>query len=113
MTGSAQTRRHGYFLQHGSLPLGMDTKVLTGALSPSATDCDEENAFSLEETVGWINRFASRTVTADELRRILVEVIEMLWNVCLQDSEITASEMAEAVDLQRMRYDSDAWTFRR
>jgi len=113
VTGSAQTRRQGFFLQHGSLPLEMDMNLLAGALSPAGEDHGQSQVPVLSESVGWINRFASRSVTVTELQEALIAAFEGSWGICLKQGEITPEEMDRAQDLQKTRYQNDAWTYRR
>ena len=111
VAGSAQTRRQGCFLQHGSLPLEMDLELLGGALGTTAS---HKEAFpELADSIGWINRFAAKPVAADDLREAIEEAIAALWQVRLEREAVTAAEMAQAVDLQRSKYENDAWTFGR
>ncbi len=113
VAGSAQTRRHGCFLQHGSLPLEMDAELLSGALRTSGSPPVTEQAVDLTDSVGWLNRFTAAGVSAPELQRAIQEVMEESWGIRLERGEVTAEEMAAAVDLQHDKYENAAWTLGR
>jgi lipoate-protein ligase A len=66
LVGSAQARRHGAFLQHGSIPLRMDPARLAAAIG-RPTDASR-----------WtdLERAAGRPVAAEELDRAIVAGFE-------------------------------------
>lgn len=70
--GSAQVRRRGWFLQHGSIPLG-DDRQLTGRLlrhagsnNSTCIDCLRPGTSPLEVTAGLVEGFTSRWGEARE-----------------------------------------------
>lgn len=113
ITGSAQVRRCGCFLQHGSLPLEMDLELLAGALNPGGFPGGVGRGAELAASVGWINRFAPSPVTVDGLRETLTRAVEELWGVKLGEEGVSAQEMERARELEQQKYSSDAWTCER
>lgn len=113
IAGSAQTRRQGCFLQHGSLPLKMDLKMLAGALNPSGKSFEMEGESALADSVGWVNRFAGCPVSADDLRQAFTVALGELWGVTLRKEDFCHQELERASTLERYKYLSEAWTFER
>lgn len=106
LVGSAQARKHGVVLQHGSLLLHADTdawakvlrlpETLTGAALA-------QRLIALDEALGFLPTF--ETVVA-----ALVRGFEHIWQIVLEPGELSPAEVARASQLVGERYANPDWT---
>jgi lipoate-protein ligase A len=101
LVGSAQLRRRGAFLQHGSLPLSSDDELFaaaTGAAAPGGAAIDLATA-------------TGRLVTAGQVDEALVGGFERRFGATLAPGAMTDGERLLATRLYSWKYCSTAWTF--
>lgn len=99
LIGSAQLRRRGAFLQHGSIPLRCDPQRLAGAVgSPSAADGFTD-----------LGRELGRVPGTSRLDRVLAKAFAQVFSARLAPGELSARENTRA-QLLRHKYGSAAWT---
>ncbi len=105
ISGSAQTRRGGVFLQHGTLLLSFDSERMS-LLRPSPAKLSARNSKSVEDLLTSVRSCcsASRDEVLDALRKGLRPLGEM------RDAGLTIEERARANEIA-LSYDDDAWTF--
>ena len=106
LVGSAQVRRGGVVLQHGSLPLFGDIARICGVLTakPDAAQV-RARAITVEGAIG-------RALPYAEAARFMGEGFASALNVRLEPGDLTARECAWAEELRRDKYASDTWTRR-
>ena len=100
LVGSAQARRRGAFLQHGSMPLRSDPSRLAMA---TGVPIDGSRFFDLEGARGG-------PIEASALDRACVHGFEETFDVRLLPGTLTESEALRAAELRCWKYDSIAWT---
>jgi lipoate-protein ligase A len=101
LVGSAQLRRRGAFLQHGSILLRSDPQRLARATG----DAEASERFTdLEQALG-------RKVERQELEGALISALENEFSATLEKGELTAEEMETATRLYGWKYCSTAWTY--
>jgi lipoate-protein ligase A len=105
VAGCAQKRRGGAFLQHGSLPLELDLTLL-GTILPGVPGESRWNS------VGWLNRFARRPLSVDDVEEILLDTFVRQLGIRLLESAPGADEQLLAEQLSRQFYDNREWTLR-
>ncbi len=113
LVGSAQTRRRGAVLQHGSLPLAGDVARICDYLRlPSEADRAalrrelRARAISLEEALG-------HTVSFEQAAQALAEGFAQALNLQLIPGQLTTAEQASAKQLRQEKYGNREWNFRR
>ena len=112
LVGSAQVRRRGCVLQHGSLPLAGDMARIIDFLRVPEEKREElkrelrERATSLGEALG-------RAVPFKEAARALAEGFAQALNLRLVPGGLSERELALAEQLRRERYATREWNFRR
>jgi lipoate-protein ligase A len=97
--GSAQTRRRQFLLQHGSIPLRLEPKVIEqifGWFGKAEFTC-------LEEILG-------REVTPDEFAEALVWGLSEALGVSFTVSGLTPTELQLAEILFQRKYSTEEWT---
>jgi len=110
LIGSAQWRRRGGVLQHGSLPLRGDLARIVDLVILGQRDPEQEKrrlagrVVSLEEARG-------RAVSFDDAAQALAAGLAAVLNLELVPGPLSDREQATAADL-RTRYAADEWTAR-
>ena len=99
--GSAQLRRRGAFLQHGSILLRADAGRWSAAIGREA---DPAAFAGIEDLLG-------RRVRVDELDAALVAAFEARLGARFERAECGDAERLRAAELRCWKYDSGAWTF--
>ncbi len=112
LLGSAQVRKRGVVLQHGTLPLTGDVARICEALTVESEaerarlrERVHQRATTIEEILG---RPVSWEEAADALRRGFAEAL----NLILESAPLTPLEMALATKLREEKYATEAWNFR-
>lgn len=105
ISGSAQTRRGGVFLQHGTLLLSLDAEKMFSLLRPTAAKLSNRNVNDILTSVGSLSD-ASRDEILEALRKGFLSSRE--WEA----SRLTSDEESRARELA-VRYRDDDWTFSR
>jgi lipoate-protein ligase A len=100
LVGSAQVRRRGAFLQHGSIPMRADAARLSRAIGVGA---GAARFLDLETALG-------RTVGREELDRALASGFAEIFDADVVAGTLTEGEAARAAQLRCWKYDSAAWT---
>ncbi len=111
ISGSAQTRRHGSVLQHGTVLLDVDVTLMFTLLRVSDTKIADkaiEDASARVTSLCQQHGDVDRGDVIDALRRGFADTFE----VTLQDGGLTDGER-ERLPRLREKYDSDEWTFQR
>ncbi len=103
--GSAQKRTGAVFLQHGSIPLESDERLLRAAARAGG---GEEGAgmTSLAEAGG-------RPVSFEEAAEHLARGLTDVFDVRLEPFVLSSADREAAARLEARRYANDDWTFRR
>jgi len=100
LVGSAQARRRGALLQHGSIPLRLDPSRLAEVLG---VPVDGSRFIDLERAQGG-------AVDPAALDAACVAGFEEAFGVRLIQGTLTESEALRAAELRCWKYDSIAWT---
>ena len=113
LIGSAQSRRAGYVLQHGSLPLVGDIGRLVDVLALPA----EERARLRAELVGRACTLAEALGVAEDdpsldfkhVAQAIIEGFSELLNLTFKPSQPSAAELRHAAELIRQQYANPEW----
>lgn len=110
--GSAQTRKKGVILQHGSVPLALDEEKLFELFIYPSEQVKEKarNAFRTRAVA--IQDLLSEPTGFEEVKTAFQRGFEQGLGIKLQPFEPPAELMAEVRELER-KYESDEWNFLR
>lgn len=100
LAGSAQLRRRGAFLQHGSIPIRADAARLSRAIGVPA---DPAVFTDLETALG-------RAPAPEEVDRALVAGFAEAFGLPLIAAGMTGREAERTAQIRCWKYDSAAWT---
>ena len=107
LVGSAQLRRSGVVLQHGTLPLHGDIARIAACLvARPAPDHVRQRATTVEAAIG-------RVLVFDDAARCLAQGLAETLNLDLRAGDLTDQERAWAAELRREKYAAAEWTYRR
>ncbi len=113
LVGSAQSRRLGGILQHGTLPLGGAIERVIDGLAFRAPGEREEARIRLGRRALTLDTALGRAVTFAEAARALARGFSQALNLELVPGELTTAEWTAAARIRSEKYANDAWTFRR
>jgi lipoate-protein ligase A len=112
ISGSAQTRRFGGILQHGTLLCRVDPKLMFSLLKvPNEKIRDkliqavEERVTSIEKELGYVDR--------DKVIEAMITGYRETLHVEPVPGELSASEISLASQIKAERYENQSWNFKR
>lgn len=113
IAGSAQVRKEGILLQHGSIPLRLDTDLLF-----SLIQCDGEKGREREKKrflrhATAINQELAHEVTYEEVRSALLKGWQETLSFQGEWDELTPEEIEAAERLKREKYSTKEWNLLR
>jgi len=109
--GSAQKRRGGVFLQHGSILLEHDAEMLAEVLF--SWKSKQELLAEIRSTTTSINSHLAKKITFYELQTLMRESFEEHLGITLHKGELTDYEYALKDQLLKERYQSSEWNLNR
>lgn len=112
LVGSAQARRGGAILQHGSILLDIDWDAWASVFA-YATEAGKQRAYAkLPARMTSLKHELGRTASPAEVRTALTESFERVMRISLQPSVLSGAEEAETLRLAREKYGAEAWTMK-
>lgn len=112
LIGSAQSRRQGWVLQHGSLPLVGDiTRVVDCLYLPASGERD-----ALRETLAnratTLAEIMARPPSFEEITQVMRQAFQDILHIDLLPGALEPAEEARVTRLLTSHYRSEAWTAR-
>jgi lipoate-protein ligase A len=112
ISGSAQTRRWGSVLQHGTVLISPDVRRMFELLKVSPEKISDKFIASVFERVTTAERELGRRPSFDEVRSAMSEGFKRAFDVELVEGELTAGELELANEL-KPKYASEEWLRKR
>jgi len=112
ISGSAQTRRWGSVLQHGTVLISPDIRKMFELLKVSREKISDKFIASVYERVTTVEREIGRKPTFEEVREAMIAGFEDSLNVKLHEGGLTDEEL-ELTKKLRPKYASDEWLRKR
>ncbi|MBX6377246.1 MAG: lipoate--protein ligase family protein [Clostridia bacterium] len=112
LVGSAQVRRPGAVLQHGSIPLDFDAARVTALLRHPGRDLAVVTA-SLAASATGLRQVLGRAVTFREVAQAVASGFAEHFGVELEPGGLSAVERRRAEELATSKYAQAWWTARR
>lgn len=103
MTGSAQRRSAGAFLQHGSIPVEMDLERLHRVLSPGVPH-PSQGIQELASRIGWLNRWLPEPVTIRQVEERLIAAFACCLGIAFTEEDLSSAEWGRARLLAKETY---------
>ncbi|WP_040228728.1 lipoate--protein ligase family protein [Bhargavaea cecembensis] len=111
--GSAQTRQKGVILQHGAIPVGLDLDKLVSVFRFSSEDKRREMKRKLEGKAVSIEGLLGRPVPVAECVEAFREGFREGLGINLSDFNPTPEQEELVARLEREKYASDLWNFKK
>jgi lipoate-protein ligase A len=111
LVGSAQARRGGAILQHGSILLDVDWDAWVSVFAYASDRGRERVRASLPNRMTSITHELGHPVTPQEVQAALIPAFEEHLQIDLVPSDLTQEEGARLQELER-KYAGDAWTLK-
>ncbi|HST05622.1 MAG TPA: biotin/lipoate A/B protein ligase family protein [Chloroflexia bacterium] len=109
LVGSAQARRGGAILQHGSILLDIDWDSWVSVFS-YATEAGKQRArLKLPSRMTSLRHELGRIVTPQEVQAALINGFEQTFNIALNNTSLSAQEQAETARLVSEKYSAGSW----
>jgi lipoate-protein ligase A len=113
LVGSAQVRKHGVILQHGSVLLRFSAQKATAVLKLSSPEARAALEKKLEMRVVSAEEILKRSVAYDEVAAAVTAALGPALGIELQNQGLTAGEEATASRLVAEKYNQDGWNLMR
>ncbi|WP_093213451.1 lipoate--protein ligase family protein [Sediminibacillus albus] len=110
--GSAQTRKKGVILQHGSIPLEVDEEKLFDLFLYPSERVKERARRSFGDKAIAINQISKKNVSFDAAKYAFKKGFERGLDIELQPFELNEEQLAEVLKLEN-KYKSHEWTYSR
>ncbi len=111
ISGSAQTRRYGNVLQHGTILLDLDTNLMFSLLNVSDKKIEDKNIDKASKRVTCL-REELGSVDKEEVTKALIKGFEEGFGIELVEGKTDEKEI-ERIDELREKYASREWNFKR
>lgn len=112
ISGSAQTRRWGSVLQHGTILISPNIRQMFELLRVSPEKISDKFIATVYERVTTVEREIGRKPSFDEVRGVMSRGFATAFGVDLVDGEFTREELELAARL-RPKYASEEWLKKR
>ncbi|MGI6628227.1 MAG: lipoate--protein ligase family protein [Bacillota bacterium] len=113
ITGSAQVRRGGIILQHGSIPFEIDFHKLVKCLKTSSEEHARRAEAMLSRKSAGLSQVWGSEVSRQELESALILAFESVFDWDLDKGVLSPGEIREALELSQNKYGARSWTMER
>lgn len=104
IAGSAQFRRKEYLLQHGSLPISLDTKLLFSLLKFPSETSREKGIAAFNRRATSITKILGREISRKELKEALFEGFQEALGIKFLEDALSPYEVSSSQTLVREKY---------
>lgn len=113
ITGSAQNRKNGVILQHGSIPFTFNPGKVVACLSSREGKQAMRMAEFLRKKAMGINEAAGKEISREDLEICIIQGFrqELGWE--FEARELTGWEMELAGKIEREKYGNESWNIKR
>ncbi len=112
LLGSAQVRKRGVVLQHGTLPLTGDMARIAEALRFDSEDERERVKARVRERAVTVEGVSGRAVLWEEAASALARGFAEALNLSFDEQPLTEAEAAHAAQLRAEKYAAEEWNAR-
>jgi lipoate-protein ligase A len=109
LIGSAQVRKNGVILQHGSILLQFSAEKFVDLLRLPSTEKKVEIAQMLKGRATSVEEVLGRSVTWQEVYDPMPAAFELALGITLVSGELTSEEQGVSAELAATKYSQDSW----
>jgi len=110
ISGSAQTRRQGIVLQHGTLLLDVNPELMFSLLKVPTEKIRDKLISSAKQRVTSFNSELGRQLSVEQLRLAMIKGFKQTFNIEFEVSTLTEFEKKLAAELYKKKYSNTKWT---
>lgn len=111
--GSAQTRKSGVILQHGSIPITVDNELLYNLFIYKNEKVKERAMRGFKDKAISLTEATNRAISIEDLKKSIKSGMESALNIHLEPFELTPEQEEEILDLAKEKYSNDEWNLSR
>ena len=112
ISGSAQARRRGALLQHGTLMYDTDIETMEKLLRPPREKMESKGVSSLRERVVTVSEVLGRKTTLEEVVEAMIKGFSQALGLSVEEGTLSEREERLAEELTE-KYRSKEWNFMR
>ena len=112
LIGSAQARKHGGMLQHGSLPLYGDLTRITSVLKYPDEESRQAARQRLLDHAGTVLTLTGKIVTIPMVTEAFINAFSQELNVEFDERLISEEELVQVTELETQKYKTTQWNCR-
>lgn len=113
ISGSAQTRKQGTVLQHGTLLTDVNVEKMFSLLKVPDEKIRDKLIKNVKERVTSVSHQLDQSVPFEKVVSALKEGFEKQMGITLEEGDISENELKLAEDLRIEKYSMDEWNFKR
>ena len=113
LIGSAQLRRKGGLLQHGSLPLKGDLARICGVLRFETDEARDEHKTRVRERALTLSDIVAEAVTWSDAASAIESGFASAFDLEMNAARLSPAELRRAEELIAERFGNNAWTRKR
>lgn len=113
VSGAAGSIRWGSIFHHGCILVSSDLAILGKVLNVPKVKLSDKHVASVQKRVTTLQDELDRQVSTREVRDAIVGGIEACYGVRLEESKLSAEELALAEELYRSKYSRPEWNLQR
>jgi lipoate-protein ligase A len=112
ISGGAQKRLGGAFLQHGSIPVDLDPELLFCALDTAGELSAVAGGKQLAARIGWLNRWLDEPLVVVAVEEALIAAFARVLHLNFMAEDPTPEEWEKARTLVAVKYGNPQWNLR-
>jgi lipoate-protein ligase A len=113
LVGSAQVRKQGVILQHGSILIRFSAEKMAAILKMPSAEMRERTRDMLSHRATCLEEILGRSVSWQEVYSVLPGSFAAALGIDIEAGELSAQERETAAQLAAVKYSNDNWNLRR
>lgn len=109
LVGSAQVRKNGLLLQHGSILLDFSADTLASVLRTRSIEDRERMSNMLTKRATSLSEQLGRKITWEQVAAVIEQAFAATLDINFTTDELSAHEKALAKELAATKYSQDSW----
>jgi lipoate-protein ligase A len=109
LVGSAQVRKQGVVLQHGSILIRFSPETVAAILQLPSAQLRERTAALLKKRAVSLDEILGRPIGFAELSAALIPAFSLALGVTFESGELTSQEQATSLRLAEEKYSQRSW----
>lgn len=109
LTGNAQVRKKGVLLQHGSIPISMNTEMLFDLFHFSSEKVKEERRIAFHKKAITIDQLTNSSNSYALVKDAFFQGFQKGLHIKLRSFELTEKQWEEVYQLAKTKYSGEEW----